>query len=338
MSTVGEYLHGGAVNDEEIVRVREALLFEEPEQERKLTRFFALLILATTIATFGLLADSVATVIGAMIVAPLMLPIMGVAFGVSLGDRKIIVSSLIVSILGILTAIAMGFLITLAIRPFINIEANTQIMGRTAPRLIDLGAALATGLAAAFATGRKDVSDTLPGVAIAISLVPPLANVGILLATGRPDLALGSLVLFVTNYLAILLTGAFMFSLMGFPAAYRAQNSRRARRSSIIIAAVLLAVIIIPLTAATRTVVQGSLIEQRVTAATKDWLAGSDYRLVSVIAGTESVRIVVAGYGDLPADAELQDALRGKLLGLPVSMEVVPLTRLGFETAAAAGP
>ena len=338
MSTVGEYLHGGAVNDEEIVRVREALLFEEPESQRKLTRFFALLILATTIATFGLLADSVATVIGAMIVAPLMLPIMGVAFGVSLGDRKIILSSLTVSILGILTTIAFGFLITWGIRSLINVEANTQIMTRTAPRLIDLGAALATGLAAAFATGRKDVSDTLPGVAIAISLVPPLANVGILLATGYPDLALGSLLLFVTNYLAILLTGAFMFALMGFPAAYRAQNSRRARRNSIAIAAVLLAVIILPLTAASRTVIQESLIEQRAAGATKDWLAGSDYRLVSVTAGIESVRVIVAGSGELPSEVKLQDALRGKLLGLPVALEVVPLNRLGFETLEAGSP
>ena len=82
-------------------------------------------------------------------------------------------------------------------------------MARTAPRLVDLAAALATGLAGAFAIGRKDVSDTLPGVAIAISLVPPLTNAGILLSTGRADLAMGSLLLFVTNYFAILITGTW---------------------------------------------------------------------------------------------------------------------------------
>ena len=90
MTKLSEHLHGGVVTNEEIDRVRNALLFEEPERQRKLTRFFCLLVLAATIATCGLLADSVATVIGAMIVAPLMLPIMGVAFGVGLGDRKII--------------------------------------------------------------------------------------------------------------------------------------------------------------------------------------------------------------------------------------------------------
>jgi uncharacterized hydrophobic protein (TIGR00271 family) len=332
MSNFGEYLHGGAVTVEEIARVRDVLLFEEPERTRKTTRFFALLILAAAIATFGLLADSVATVIGAMIVAPLMLPIMGVAFGVGLGDSKIILNSLVVSILGIATAILLGFVLTWGIRDLIYVESNTQIMTRTAPRLVDLCAALATGLAGAFAMGRRDVSDTLPGVAIAISLVPPLANVGILFAVGRPDLAAGSLLLFVTNYLAILLTGAFMFSLMGYPAAYHTGHSRRAKLTAIGVAAVLLALIIIPLAGTTYGVVQDSFVEQRAATATREWLTGSDYRLIAVTSGDEAVRIIISGFGDLPPDETLQDALRGRLFQLPVVMEVVPQTRAGFET------
>ncbi|MCB0201097.1 MAG: TIGR00341 family protein [Anaerolineae bacterium] len=338
MARLGVQLHGGVVDDTEIARVREVLLFEEPERQRKLTRFFALLILAAAIATFGLLADSVATVIGAMIVAPLMLPIMGVAFGAGLGDRKIILNSLTMSILGILTAIAVGCLLTWTIRSLVNVEANTQIMVRTAPRLIDLCAALATGLAGAFAIGRRDVSDTLPGVAIAISLVPPLANVGILLATGNPDLAAGSLLLFVTNYLAILLTGAFMFTLMGFPGAYRAQRSQSSRRTAVAIAAVLLVLILIPLTATSYATIQGSLTEQRVTVATKAWLADSDYRLVSVNAGMDSVLVIIAGEGDLPPEQDLQDALQGKAGKLPVVMEVVPQTRIRLETTQVGNP
>ncbi len=332
MTTLNEHLHGGVVSDSEIERIREVLLFEGPERQRKLTRFFCLLILATSIATFGLLADSVATVIGAMIVAPLMLPIMGVAFGIGLGDRKIILSSLIVSILGIATAIAIGFLITWGFRDLINIDANTQIINRTSPRLIDLFAALATGLAGAFATGRRDVSDTLPGVAIAISLVPPLANVGILFATNRPDMATGSLLLFVTNYLAILLTGAFMFSIMGYPKAYYAIHSRQTKRTAVVVAIALFALILIPLSASSYKTIQGSFIEHRAAGATKSWLAGSDYRLVTVVGGNESVRIVITGEGDIPSEKDLQDALRGKLFQLPVTMEVVPQKRIRFKT------
>lgn len=335
MAGFREQLHGGPVNDEEIVRVREAILFEEPDRSRKLTRFFILLILAAAIATFGLLADSVATVIGAMIVAPLMLPIMGVAFGVGLGDRKIILSSLTTSILGVITAIAVGFLLTWAIRSLVFVEANTQIMVRTTPRLIDLLAALATGLAGAFAIGRKDVSDTLPGVAIAISLVPPLANVGILIAAGRPDLAMGSLLLFVTNYLAILLTGALMFTLMGFSSAYRAHYSQRAKRTAVVIAAVVLALIIVPLAGASYTSIRSSVSEQRAASAAEAWLAGHNYRVVSITAGIDEVRIVIAGEGVLPAQEELQNALRGRLGGAPIIVEVVPQTRIKLETAPA---
>ena len=335
MAAFREQLHGGPINDEEIVRVREAILFEEPERPPNLIRFFLLLILAAAIATFGLLADSVATVIGAMIVAPLMLPIMGVAFGVGLGDRKIILSSLTTSILGILTAITVGFLFTLSIRSLIFVEANTQIMVRTAPRLIDLLAALATGLAGAFAIGRKDVSDTLPGVAIAISLVPPLANVGILFATGRPDLAIGSLLLFVTNYLAILLTGALMFTLMGFPAAYRASFSQRSKRTAVAIAAVLLALIIVPLAAASYTSIRSSVSEQRAASAAEAWLADHNYRVVSTTAGIDEVRIIITGEGVLPPQEKLQDALRGSLAGAPIIIEVVPQTRIRLETTPA---
>ncbi len=335
MAGFREQLHGGPVTDEEIVRVREAILFEEPDRPRKLTRFFILLILAAAIATFGLLADSVATVIGAMIVAPLMLPIMGVAFGVGLGDRKIILSSLTTSILGIITAIAVGFLLTWAMRSLIYVEANTQIMVRTTPRLIDLLAALATGLAGAFAIGRKDVSDTLPGVAIAISLVPPLANVGILFAAGRPDLAMGSLLLFVTNYLAILLTGTLMFTLMGFPGAYRESYSKRSKRTAVAIAAVLLALIIVPLATASYTTIRSNVNEQRAASAAEAWLGDHDYRVISITARGDEVRIVITGEGVLPAKEELQDALRGSLAGVPIIIEVVPNKRIWLETAPA---
>lgn len=332
MASLAEHLHGGVVNNEEIERVREALLFEEPERQRKLTRFFCLLVLATTIATFGLMANSVTTVIGAMIVAPLMLPIMGVAFGVGIGDRKIIFSSLITSILGIATAIAVGFLLTWGFRHLIDVETDTEIIKRTTPRLIDLLSALATGLAGAFATGRKDVSDTLPGVAISISLVPPLANVGILLATYQLDLAIGSLVLFVTNYLAILLTGSFMFSMMGFPKAYHASNSKGTKRISIAIAAVLFSLILIPLSASSYKTIRGSLMERRASDATRSWLAGSDYRLVSVNAGIKKVHIVIAGEGNLRPEEDLQDALRGRLFEFPVTMEIVPEIKSKFKT------
>jgi len=332
MATFRETLHGGPVDAAEVTRVREVVMFEEPALRGRLVRFFVLLVLASAIATFGLYADSVATVIGAMIVAPLMLPIMGLAFGIAVGDGKAVGSSLLVGLAGVATAIAVGYLISFIMPGAFDPTTNTQIMARTAPRLVDLLAALATGLAGAFAIGRRDVSDTLPGVAIAISLVPPLANVGILLGADRPDLAFGSALLFATNYLAIVLTGSFVFGLMGFPATVLHDVKPRIRRAAVALVIVLVIVVMVPLGFSSLKVMATHLAESRVGEATESWLADTDYRLVSAVAGEGRVDVVIAGSGDVPEESELASSLKGQVFGLPVHLEVLPATVLEFET------
>ncbi len=331
MAGIGELLHGGPVTAEEVERVRETVIFEQPDLKVKLVRFWCLLTLAAAIAAFGLLADSVATVIGAMIVAPLMLPIMGLAFGVSIGDRKAILSSIAVGLGGILTAILVGWLISFLMTSAFDPEAVAQIMARTAPRLVDLFAALATGLAGAFAIGRKDVSDTLPGVAIAISLVPPLANVGILIGSGRTDLAMGSLLLFVTNYLAILLTGTLVFGLMGYPRVALVRAPIKRKRIAVVVAVAMLLVIAVPLGFQSFKVWLYSSSEAAAADATKQWVKGSGYEFVSAKAG-ESLDIVIVGSGRLPAQDDLKAALDGKVYGLQVRVEVLGSQRLEFGT------
>lgn len=332
MSRLEEVLHGGPVDADEVARVRDLLLFEPPELGRRLTRFWILLILAAGIATFGLIGDSVATVIGAMIVAPLMLPIMGLAFSISIGDRSAISSSLLVSLGGIATAIIVGYLLSFTVPSGFEPSANAQIMARTAPRLVDLMAALATGLAGAFATGRKDVSDTLPGVAIAISLVPPLANAGILLSTGHADLATGSLLLFATNYFAILFTGALVFGLMGYPRATMSVVSSGARRTSIALVVAMLAVVAVPLGYTSYRVATQSLAEGRVAEALTDWAEGAGYRFVSSSADGDVVNAVLVGEGDLPPEDDLRAALAGRLFGMRVHVEALPSRTVVFDT------
>lgn len=322
---VGAVLHGGPVDDNEVKRVRDTLLFEGAVLKRKLLRFFCLLILAASIATFGILGDSLASIIGAMIVAPLMLPIMGLAFSVSIGDRKAVLSSLLVSLGGIITAIAVGFILTIPMASLFHPESIEQIMNRTAPRLMDLLAALVTGLAGAFALSRKDVSDTLPGVAIAISLVPPLANVGILLALGRPDLASGSLLLFATNYFAILLTGSLIFGLIGFSEAALTERSVSSKRKAIAIALIALMFIAVPLTYTSYNVVKNNVVTLRVYEASDLWLAESGYRLISVNTETadNSIYMVLLGEGELPPLEVLKEELDGKTFGKIVKVETV---------------
>ncbi len=337
MSRIGSLLHGGPVDASEVARVRDVLLFEPPDLGKRLVRFGALLILSSAIATYGLLGDSVATVIGAMIVAPLMLPIMGLAFAVSVGDRRAVVTSILVGVAGMITAVAVGFILAQTMTSAFDPTSNSQIMARTSPRLVDLAAALATGLAGAFATGRKDVSDTLPGVAIAISLVPPLTNAGILFAADRPDLAVGSLLLFVTNYFAILLTGALVFWLMGYPGASFIQKSLRSRRLAVALIIVMVLLIAAPLTVTSVQIARENLAESRAAQATRAWVEGTEYSYVSVQAKDGTVRIVIVGQGELPSQESLQDSLTGRLYGMEVKMQILPSNNLDFDTDAGTG-
>lgn len=332
MSRFGDVLHGGPVDDREVARVRGVVMFEEPDLQARLVRFWSLLIMASAIATFGLYADSVATVIGAMIVAPLMLPIMGLAFSISIGDRKGIGTSLLVGLGGMLTAIVVGYALSFLIPNAFDPTDSTQIISRTAPRLVDLLAALATGLAGAFAIGRKDVSDTLPGVAIAISLVPPLANVGILLASHRPDLASGSLLLFVTNYIAILLTGSLIFGLMGYPRAALEGQTPRIKRTALAVVVVMIVVIMVPLGISSLKVYASHAVERVAAQQATTWLRGTGYRLVSVKLEDKRIAIVISGSGDVPPEQTLNSGLSKDLSGVPVHVEVVPANSIDFTT------
>ena len=320
-----EMLHGGAIDLEEVDRVSETLIFERVWRGPKFFKFASLLVLAATIATFGLLGDSVAVIIGAMIVAPLMLPIMGLAFSISIGDQSKIVSTMLVSFAGIAMAIAVGFVLTLPIAQVTQPEAIQQIMIRTSPHLLDLMAALATGLAGAFALSRRDVSDTLPGVAIAVSLVPPLANVGILLALGEPKLAAGSLLLFITNYVSILLTGSLVFVVMGFRQVATAPFDPRARRRAVTIALVALIIIIIPLSLSSYNLIVTNKISTRGYTLAQEWLDGSGYRILRVDAetGDGTVNLFLLGNGEIPPLSKFEEQAKDLLFGRTIRVKVI---------------
>ncbi|WP_330202915.1 TIGR00341 family protein [Cyanobacterium sp. Dongsha4] len=320
-----EMLHGGPIDLEEVERVSETLIFERVWRGAKFFKFACLLVLAASIATFGLLGDSVAVIIGAMIVAPLMLPIMGLAFSVSIGDQRKIISTMLVSFAGIAMAIAVGFILTLPIAKVTHPEAIQQIMIRTSPHLLDLMAALATGFAGAFALSRKDVSDTLPGVAIAVSLVPPLANVGILLALGEPKLAAGSLLLFVTNYVSILLTGSLVFVVMGFRQVATSPFDPRARRRAVTIALIALIIIVIPLSLSSYNLIVANKISARAYTLAQEWLDGSGYQLLRVDAETAdgTVNLLLLGEGEIPPLSKFQEQAKNLLFGRTIRVKVV---------------
>lgn len=156
------------------------LFIEGPQTPRRLTNFFVLLLTATVIATYGVLSNSTATVIGAMIVAPLMGPIMATTAAVVMGSLPRAVRALLLTIVGIVTVILLAYLLSWVVPDVtISFTDNGEIASRINPGLYALATALGAGATGAFITSRAEIADSIGGVAIAISLVPPLCVVGI---------------------------------------------------------------------------------------------------------------------------------------------------------------
>ncbi|PKN79434.1 MAG: hypothetical protein CVU47_10640 [Chloroflexi bacterium HGW-Chloroflexi-9] len=175
--------------------------------------FFVMIALAAAIAGLGLLLSSPAVVIGGMLVAPLMTPVLGLGLSLALGDSRLLRLSLASTVRGACLAVLIGAGSALLVP---GVDITPEVLGRTHPSLLDLGVAVAAGFAAAYAVGRPSVSSSLPGVAVAVALVPPLAVIGIALAGGRHDLARGALLLFGANFTAIAATSGLMFIAFGF--------------------------------------------------------------------------------------------------------------------------
>lgn len=273
------------------------LVTEGTERRRKLSSFWVLIVLATVIATAGVVTDSTATVIGAMIVAPLMTPILGTALSLVLADRRLILRNLGMVLAGAACVVGMAFVLGLTVHAHLVADTNAQIAGRVSPRLIDLVAALATGAVGAFAMVRSDVSDTLPGVAIAISLVPPLAVVGLTLESGAPQQAMGALLLFGTNVSAIIATGTVMFL------AYRVRQAAiavgvpvgRLHRGALVTAFGSVAVIAVPLGIGSAVVLQQELVVSRATPAANEWAQAQGWQVSDISLRQGVLRIVALG-------------------------------------------
>ena len=286
-----------AITDADIDRMTSAAFIEPGMRSRSSSRFWVLLVLASVIATAGVVADSTATVIGAMIVAPLMTPILGVAVGLVLANHGPLVRSALLVVLGALAVVAIAFVIGAVVHPPDDYATNTQVAARISPRFIDLVAALATGLVGAFALVRSDISATLPGVAIAISLVPPLAVVGLLLEVQRYADAMQALLLFGTNVAAIIVTGTIV--LLG----YRVRDAARAAGypvahmsgRALATVAVLVVVVLVPLGIGTANVTLDQRLKVQATPIAQDWAARAGWEVAVVSVQSRVISVTALG-------------------------------------------
>ena len=192
------------------------------------------MLLSTAIAAFGVLADSTAVVIGAMLVAPLMIPLLGGGLALVQGNWPLWKQCQKSVLLGFLSALTVGLLLGCVAR-VMGLTVTGELLARGEPTLLDLGVAFISGLAASYCLARPRLSGALAGVAIAAALVPPIATTGICFAMGVFDISKGAALLFGTNVVAIVFGASLNFLIAGVKAKQTVPRLW-ARRLSILLA------------------------------------------------------------------------------------------------------
>jgi uncharacterized hydrophobic protein (TIGR00271 family) len=293
-------------------------------QREYIFRFCMLIALSSSIAAFGLLADSGAVVIGAMLVAPLMLPIMGAAAAVVTADNRRLLRALAIIALGTVLAILVGWATSVvAGGSVIDVRAlPNEIRSRTFPGLLDLGIAITAGAAAGYIQPRRSAVSALPGVGIAVALVPPLATVGITFELGLETEARNAMLLYLTNLAAIVFAAGLAMLLSGFRPQARAGRAVLRKRLLITLLAVLL--VAIPLYRHTRSVIRDLRLESAVVQSVEAW--DDEARIVEIEAdvanGEANVDLLIVSRGDPEPVWMLAERIRERFGG-PVVLSVL---------------
>ena len=322
---IGEWL--GSVRlrtpDADEFAALDELMPQGADLPRYLRQFAILTALSAAIASFGLLADSGAVVIGAMLVAPLMTPIVAAAAATVTAHNDRLVKAIAIIASGTFLAIAVGWLVALvAAGRVIDVSSlPDEIRGRTFPGLLDLGIAITAGAAAGYVQPRRSTIAALPGVGIAVALVPPLATVGITLQLGLADEASNALLLYLTNLAAIVFSAAIVLILSGF----RPSDEAGRRTLGVRLAVTLLAVaaVAVPLTLHTRSAIADLQLRSSVVAAVEDWDPDVDIldQMSDVADSRATVSLLLVGQGDPRPVYELAEAISTRFGG-PVDLQV----------------
>ncbi len=323
---------------DERARVEQDLFFEGERRRPFLRRFFVLLTLAATIAALGLIGDSSAVVIGAMLVSPLMTPIVASAAALVTGDLRRLAASVAVLAGGIAVGIAVGWtmaaLVGSALGPG---DVNDQLLARTGPQLLDLGIAVVAGLAAGYVLTDRDAFFSIPGVAIAVALVPPLVTVGVMLEIGDGGYMRGAALLFATNLVAILFSAALV--LLGSGYVDRSLLARHHRRVSagMAISAVAIVTLAVPLGVHTRAEVEDELLRQDADDAIAAWAPDAEVlQLTSDRDGASGTVMVTVSAPRQPPPTRVLAADLRRRAGLR-QVEVTVHFRLETRSTATAG-
>ncbi|MCR4322963.1 MAG: DUF389 domain-containing protein [Candidatus Azambacteria bacterium] len=197
-------------NKDKASAVEELITHSTPNND-----FFLMVVLSVLMATFGLLTNSSAVIVGSMLIAPILYPILSLAMGIIMSDLLLIKRALNTLAKAIILIIGAAAVVTVIFSPEVS-GYTPEILSRTTPSLLFGAIGVVAGLAASFALVKPKLSATLPGVAISVALIPPLSVIGIGIANFDTQIIMGALLIFTINAIGVIFTGMIVFSLMNF--------------------------------------------------------------------------------------------------------------------------
>lgn len=295
---------------EERRRILDQLFYEGIRRRPYLARFATLLSLSVMIATLGLTSNSEAVVIGAMLIAPLMTPIQATAAAVVMGWGMRMFRSLLLVAVATVWVVVLAWIVSLIAPDFVALP--DQVLARTEPTLLDLGVALAAGAAGAYTLVRQE-SSAIPGVAVAVALVPPLATVGITLDHNETGLAVEAMLLFLTNLVSIVLAASLVLLIAGFTP--QAMFQRRGRRIRVGLVAALAGVLVvaIPLTVHTEQIVREAVRHHNAGTVIDQWAEDRGFEVTEIDFDEDLVTINLTSSEPPGAEPELHQEITDEL-------------------------
>lgn len=272
LSAVGAFLAGRRELDAaDRTSVLQGLYPDREQLPAVVSRLLVLAVLSSIIAALGLLLDSPAAVIGAMLLGPFMTPLLGISMAVLHGWPARLAQSIVLTALGVAVSCLTAWVVGLTIAAPASLNGlSDQLLALTRPGLLDLGVALAAGVAAGYATVRRSGAEALPGVAVSVTLEPPLAAFGILVALGETGAAGEAALNFVTNLGAIVVAAGVTMAALGF-ARPDSETDRRRATTGMIVSATVVALIAVPLTLRTLRVVADEQLAEEVGRTVREW-------------------------------------------------------------------
>jgi uncharacterized hydrophobic protein (TIGR00341 family) len=233
---------GGEKEDATIGRISRDELYQDAKEATELTpTYYGLVALSTVVAIGGMLRDNTAVVIGAMVIAPLIGPNMGLALGTTLGDVTLLRRAILASLSGL----AIGIAISVGAGAFLPVDpAVPELALRAKVDYPDLVLALAAGAAGAMSFTRG-ISASLIGVMVAVALLPPLVAMGLFVGAGMWELVWSSGLLLLTNVVSVNLAAVCTFLVQGVRPMkwYEEERARKATRLAIVLWVVALALL-----------------------------------------------------------------------------------------------